>query len=60
MDTTPPADWRDEEWARKTTELGPAERMRRLAAATVLLENPDEISDPLESELRVLLDALRP
>lgn len=59
MDTTTPSDWRDEEWAQKTAALDTTERTRRINAATVLLANPDEISDPLESELLVLLDALR-
>lgn len=39
--------------------LDNAERTRRIDAVTVLLDAVDGISDPLESELLVLLDALQ-
>lgn len=58
MDPMPLAGtWRDEEWARHVARLGKAERARRINAVTVLLDAVDGISDPLESELQVLLDA---
>lgn len=60
MDPMPIAGtWRDEEWARNVARLGEAERTRRINAVTVLLDAALDVSDPLESELLVLLDALR-
>lgn len=50
--------WRNEEWARSVRALGPDERARRIGAAKVLLESGDQISDPLLSELVILLEAL--
>lgn len=60
MDPMPlAADWRDEDWARNVAHLDEAERVRRIDAVQVLLEAAQDVSDPLESELLVLLDALR-
>jgi len=52
-------DWHNEEWAKNVARRDSAERMRRISAVTVLLDHPHEISDPLYSELVVLLDALK-
>lgn len=43
-----------EEWAKRVQRLGPDERARRAEAVRVLLDQPNEISDPLESELYIL------
>lgn len=55
----PHADWRDEEWARRAGTLSVAERMRRISAVSVLMDDVDGISDGLYSELVVLGEALR-
>ena len=56
----PRADWHDEEWVRRTGSLSLAARMRRITAATVLLDGTDDdISDGLYSELVILLEALQ-
>lgn len=47
-----------EQWARRVQRLSKDERAQRTEAVRVLLDKPDEISDPLESELYVLLDQL--
>lgn len=52
-------DWRDEEWARNVRTLDKPERTRRISAVRVLLDNNTQISDPLYSELVILLDALQ-
>ena len=60
MDSMPLAgNWRDEEWARNVARLSKAERTRRITAVNALLDAAESISDPLESELLVLRDALR-
>lgn len=59
MITQPAPDaWREEDWARRVAGLGLAERARRLSAAKVLLQNEDDISDVLYSELVILREAL--
>lgn len=48
-----------EEWAQRIGRLSADERTRRIDAVNVLLSQPDEISDPLESELYVLRSELQ-
>lgn len=48
-----------DEWQQRIGMLSTGERMRRMEAVNVLLGQPDEISDPLESELYVLRSELR-
>ncbi|MBO0821308.1 MAG: hypothetical protein J2P26_10705, partial [Nocardiopsaceae bacterium] len=47
-----------EEWAKRVQRLSAAERDQRLQAVAVLLGQPDDISDGLESELYVLQEQL--
>lgn len=49
----------DEQWAKRVQRLAPAERTRRLQAVEILLAEPDDLSNPLESELYILRDQLR-
>lgn len=55
----PRADWHDEEWACRAGTLSKAERMRRVSAVSVLMDDVDGICDGLYSELVVLGEALR-
>jgi hypothetical protein len=54
-----PGKWPDEQWAQLVLGLGPDERARRTQAVDILLDKPEEISDPLETELYLLRDQLQ-
>lgn len=59
----PQADWHDEEWVRRAANLGEAERKRRIAAVSVLLDGEDgedgALNDVLFTELTLLREALQ-
>jgi hypothetical protein len=57
----PRAPWRDEEWARRAENLSRPERMRRITAVSVLMEDEDKegLSDGLYSELVILREVLQ-
>jgi ribosomal 30S subunit maturation factor RimM len=48
----------NEEWAVRAKALDPNEKARMLQAASVLLSQPEAISDPHETELYILQDLL--
>ena len=52
-------DYHDEPWARSVASLPVPERMRRITACSVLLEDTDGLSDGLYSELVVLREVLQ-
>jgi len=49
----------EQEWANKIKHLSPGERERRTAAVDILLDQPEELNDALESELWTLRDYLQ-
>ena len=53
------ADYRDEPWARSAATLPVPERMRRITACSVLLEDTDHLSDGLYSELVIMREVLQ-
>lgn len=53
------ADYRNEPWARLAASLPVPERMRRITACSVLLEDIDLLSDGLHSELLVMREVLQ-
>lgn len=52
-------DYRDEPWAKSAASLPLPERMRRITACSVLLEDIDDISDGLYSELVIMREVLQ-
>lgn len=53
-------EWTQQEWAQRVRALGAEARARRIQAVNVLLDQPDDLSTPLESELHILLGELQP
>jgi hypothetical protein len=47
-----------EEWAQRVRRLSPEEREERLQHVNALLAAPEDISDPLETELYILHEQL--
>lgn len=47
-----------EPWAQRVSGLSEGERERRIEAVDLLLDQPDDLSTPLETELYILRDYL--
>lgn len=48
----------DQDWAQRVASLSPTERTRRTEAVDILLGQPEDISDIIETELYILRDRL--